>query len=279
VALTWASRFVTVFPPLYAMRQGLRASLLPAINLAQLSEFSLVLVQIGVQSGHTTPGIAGAASTAFVVLAVLNTFLMMHSDSATRAAIPLLKQIGLSDLGQDGAEPAAGGTERGKRRILVVGFYRIASSFIAEIERRQPSLLQQVHVIDFNPNVFHALRNRGVHVHYNDISNADSLLHAGLAEAEIVISSIPDSLLKGTSNEKLVRHIRMVNPTAKIIATAEVLSDTQTLYAAGADYVTIARLDQANELVDVVTAAEAGKLAELRAKLDAQLRDRQEILP
>jgi hypothetical protein len=58
-----------------------------------------------------------------------------------------------------------------------------------------------------------------------------------------------------------------------------VLSDTQTLYAAGADYVTIARLDQANELVDVVTAAEAGKLAELRAKLDAQLRDRQEILP
>jgi Kef-type K+ transport system membrane component KefB len=279
VAFTWASRFVTVFPPLYAMRQGLRASLLPAINLAQLSEFSLVLVQIGVQSGHTTPGIAGAASTAFVVLAVLNTFLMMHSDSATRAAIPLLKRIGLSDLGQDSAESGLDSPAKGRGRILVVGFYRIASSFLAEIERRQPSLLQQVHVIDFNPNVFHALRNRGVHVHYNDISNADSLLHAGLAEAEIVISSIPDSLLKGTSNEKLVRHIRMVNPTAKIIATAEVLSDTQTLYAAGADYVTIARLDQANELVDVVTAAEAGKLAELRAKLDAQLRDRQEILP
>jgi voltage-gated potassium channel Kch len=204
---------------------------------------------------------------------------MMHSDSATRAVIPPLKRFGLSDLGQDGAEPATGGPERGKRRILVVGFYRIASSFLAEIERRQPSLLQHVHVIDFNPNVFHALRNRGVHVHYNDISNADSLLHAGLAEAEIVISSIPDSLLKGTSNEKLVRHIRMVNPTAKIIATAEVLSETQTLYAAGADYVTIARLDQANELVDVVTAAEAGKLAELKARLDAQLRDRQEILP
>ena len=55
-AFTWASRFITVFPPLYAMRQGLRASLLPAINLAQVSEFSLVLMQIGVQSGHTTPG-------------------------------------------------------------------------------------------------------------------------------------------------------------------------------------------------------------------------------
>ncbi len=98
VAFTWISRFVTVVPALYAMRQGLRASLLPAINLAQISEFSLVLVQIGVQSGQTTPGIAGAATTAFVVLAVLNTFVMMRSDGATRRIIPILKRLGLSDL-------------------------------------------------------------------------------------------------------------------------------------------------------------------------------------
>jgi hypothetical protein len=73
--------------------------------------------------------------------------------------------------------------------------------------------------------------------------------------------------------------VRTVNPAAKIIATAEVLADAQQLYAAGADYVTIARLDQATELIEVVTAAEAGKLEELKAKLDARLRDRREILP
>jgi Kef-type K+ transport system membrane component KefB len=279
VAFTWASRFVTVFPPLYAMRQGLRASLLPAINLAQLSEFSLVLMQVGMQSGHTAPGVAAAASTAFVVLAVLNTFLMMHSDAATRAAIPVLKRLGLRDLDQRRGETGAAAADERKRRILILGFYRIASSFLAELERRQPLLLQQVFVVDFNPTVYHALRNRGVQVHYNDISSADSLLQAGIADAEIVISSVPDSLLKGTSNEKLVRHIRMVNPTAKIVVTADVLADAQTLYAAGADYVTMARLDQAAELVDVVTAVEASQLAAMRARLDAQLRDRHEILP
>ena len=277
VAFTWISRFVTVFPALYAMRQGLRASLLPAINLAQISEFSLVLVQIGVQSGQTTPGIAGAATTAFVVLAVLNTFVMMRSDGATRRIIPLLKRLGLSDLDHGPAENE--GQSEIKRRILILGFYRIASSFLSELERRKSSLLQQIFVVDFNPNVYHALQERGIKVYYNDISNSASLIHAGLADAEIVISSVPDSLLKGTTNEKLVRHVRMVNPTAKIIATAEELAETQILYAAGADYVTLARLDQANELIDVVTAAEAGQLAGLKAKLDAQLRDRQEILP
>ena len=197
VAFTWISRFVTVFPALYAMRQGLRASLLPAINLAQISEFSLVLVQIGVQSGHTTPGIAGAASTAFVVLAVLNTFLMMRSDAATRRIIPILKRLGLSDLDH---EPRRGRSESQtelKRRILILGFYRIASSFLAELERRKSALLEQVFVVDFNPNVYHALQERGIKVYYNDISNADSLIHAGLADAEIVISSVPDSLLEG----------------------------------------------------------------------------------
>ena len=34
------------------MKQGLRASLLPAINLAQISEFSLVVIQTGVAAGH-----------------------------------------------------------------------------------------------------------------------------------------------------------------------------------------------------------------------------------
>jgi len=277
VAFTWISRFVTVVPALYAMRQGLRASLLPAINLAQISEFSLVLVQIGVQSGHTTPGIAGAATTAFVVLAVLNTFVMMRSDEATRRIIPLLKRLGFSDLDHGPAESE--GQSEIKRRILILGFYRIASSFLSELERRKSSLLEQIFVVDFNPNVYRALRERGIKVYYNDISNSASLIHAGLAGAEIVISSVPDSLLKGTTNEKLVRHVRMVNPTAKIIATAEELAETKILYAAGADYVTLARLDQANELIDVVTAAEAGQLAGLKAKLDAQLRDRQEILP
>jgi Kef-type K+ transport system membrane component KefB len=51
------SRFVTVFPPLYSMRQGCRTSLLPAINLCQLSELSLVLLALGYQSGDVSESV------------------------------------------------------------------------------------------------------------------------------------------------------------------------------------------------------------------------------
>ena len=278
VAFTLISRFLTLFPPLYVMKQGLRASLLPAINLAQISEFSLVVIQVGVQSNQVKPETASAASAAFVVLAVISTFLMMRSDAIVRGAIPWLKPLGLRDLDHK-PDTEADSKERRQRRILLLGFYRAASSFLTELERRHAVLLEQVFVVDFNPVVYHTLQARGVNIHYGDLSHAETLAHAGIAEAEIVISSVPDSLLKGTSNEKIVRYVRAVNASAKIIATADVLTQVESLYAAGADYVTIARLVEADELIEVVTAAEAGLLDDMRAKLDARLRARQEVLP
>ena len=279
VMLTMVSRAITVFPSLYVMKQGLRASVLPAINLAQISEFSLVLIQVGVGDNQMRPETASAASFAFIVLAVISSFLMMRSDRITRQAIVGLKRVGFRDLDQFHSETDDGEDGHGKSRILILGFFRVASSLLSEIERNHPALLEHVCVVDFNPNVFHTLRSRNIKIVYGDVAHADTLNHAGLAAAEIIISTVPDSLLKGTTNEKIVRHIRAINPTAKIIATADVLAEAQRLYASGADYVTIARLAEANELIDAINAAEGGLLGEMRANLDARLKDRREVLP
>jgi Kef-type K+ transport system membrane component KefB len=279
-AFTVISRIATTFAPLYLMKQGLRASLLPAINLAQISEFSLVVIQTGVVAGHIETETANAVSFAFVILAVLSTFAIMRSDQITRRAIRPLKRIGVRDL--DHVHAADAGHEEGHgaaRRIVILGFFRAASALLSEIERHNESLLDQITVVDFNPNVFKTLVGRGLHVIYGDISNVDTLLHAGIGEAEIIILSVPDSLLKGANNEKLVRHVRSLNPTAKIVATADLLSNVNDLYAAGADYVTVTRLSDAHELFTVIEAADAGLLEDKRAEMDAQLSERREVLP
>jgi Kef-type K+ transport system membrane component KefB len=279
-AFTVVSRLVTTFAPLYLMKQGLRASLLPAINLAQISEFSLVVIQTGVAANHISTDTASAASFAFVVLAVLSTFVMVRSDQIVRLAIGPLKRIGIRDL--DHAQAADAGHEGGHgetRRIVILGFFRAASALLSQIERQNQSLLEQISVIDFNPVVFRTLTDRGLHVIYGDISNVDTLVHAGIGKAEIIILSVPDSLLVGASNEKLVRHVRSLNPTARIVATADFLSDVSDLYAAGADYVTVTRISDASELFSVIEAADAGLLEDKRAEMDAQLAERREVLP
>jgi Kef-type K+ transport system membrane component KefB len=279
-AFTVVSRLVTTFVPLYLMKQGLRASLLPALNLAQISEFSLVVIQTGVADHHIAAQTANAASFAFVVLAVLSTFVMTRSDEITRWAIGPLKRIGLRDLDHGNGQGEEGHEGHGEaRRIVILGFFRAASALLAEIERQAPVLLEQITVIDFNPNVYQTLLSRGLHVIYGDISSADTLLHAGVGKSEMIILSVPDALLKGASNEKLVRHVRTLNPTAMIIATADLLSDVDELYAAGASYVTVTRLSDAHELFTVIEAAQAGLLADKRAELDQRLGERREVLP
>ncbi len=281
-AFAVVSRLVTTFTPLYKLRLGLRASLLPAINLAQVSEFSLVLLELGASDKfkHVGPLAKDMTSLAFVILAALSTFGMMRSDGLIRWLIPHLKRLGLRDL--DSTAGSHGHEEPGDAhggRILFLGFFRAASSLLDELERHAPDLLPHVAVVDFNPLVHAELKVRGIRVIYGDISQRDTLLHAGVAKAEILVCTVPDSLLKGITNEKLVRSLREVNPGARIIAPAEVLSEAPRLIAAGASYVCMGRLLEGRELLEALRAAEEGLLDDKRERLMSVLGERREVLP
>ncbi|TDR94711.1 cation:proton antiporter [Enterovirga rhinocerotis] len=275
-AFVVVSRILTTFPALYLLRQGIRASFLPALNLCQISEFSLVLMTLGLAAGHVSADVKNATSFAFVILAVVSSFAMTNSDWITRRVVRLLKALGLPDL--DAGAPAEGLGEGHGAKILLLGFFRTASSLVADLEREEPELLKDVGVVDFNPVVFSNLTTRGVRVRYGDISQRETLIHAGVESAEILVLSVPDYLLKGITNERLVRLLRSLNPNATIIAPADTLDDVESLYAAGADYVTLIRLALAQDIREALAAAQGGHLDEKRAKVDGRLAERKEVL-
>ena len=281
---TVISRFITTFAPLYFLDQGLRASLLPAINLSQISEFSLVVMALGLEEHHIAPETKGLVSFAFVLLAALSTFGITKSDELTRVLISTLKRAGLRDLDTFGptkktGELDAAGHKGGGARILLIGFFRTASSLLEELRQKREDLLGDIAVVDFNPLVHATLRRRGIKVIYGDISHPETLVHAGVTSAQILICTVPDALLKGTTNARLVRHLRELNPEAKIIAVADVLADVSPLYRAGANYVSVSRLEEAKSLCEVLEAIESKLLDEIRSKLDARLDGREEVLP
>ena len=279
-AFVVVTRIATTFTPLYLMRQGLRTSVVPALNLCQVSEFSLVVLALGAQAGHlSSPATRGIVALAFTLLAVVSTFGMAKSDGLVRALVPWLKKHGLRDLDHaTEAADALGGTGDHAARIVFVGFFRAASSLLEELQRRAPELIADIAVVDFSPVARDGLLERHVRVIYGDISHRETLVHAGVDKAEVLISSVPDSLLKGTTNERLVRLLRGLNPTAKIIATVDVLAGAAQLLDAGADYVTVPRLHQAGDLYEAVRAAREGLLDEKRAALREILLDRREVL-
>jgi Kef-type K+ transport system membrane component KefB len=270
------SRFATVFPVLYTMRQGYRVSLLPTINLCQMSELSLVLLALGKASGDVSENTIGIAAFAFAFLAVGSTYAILQSDVLLRGAVPWFNKMDLQDLDQ--TVFLAAGDERHKR-ICLLGFSWTASSLVEEIQREQPALISEMTVVDFNPLVHERLRRRGVRAVYGDITQRDVLLHAGLAEAEIIICSLPNTVLRGANNLKMLRQIRELNPAAHIIVHAELLADIPALYDAGASYVSAPRLLEAADLLHAIDAAEKKLLEEKRAAQFAQLEARTEVIP
>ena len=270
------SRLVTVFPVLYRMRLGHRVSLLPAVNLCQISELSIVLLTLGQKAGDVSENSMSIAAFAFAFLAVDSTYAILRSDAILRKTTSWLAKLRLPDL--PAGESDAMLRER-PPRIFLLGFSWTASSLLEEITREKPALLGDLLVVDFNPQVSERLRARGVRVVYGDISQRDTLLHSGVAKAEVIVCSLPDTVLKGASNRKLLRQLRELSPKSHIIVHAEKITDVPQLYAEGANYVSIPRLLEATDLLTAIEAAQKNLLDDRRKKQTEQLEERREVIP
>jgi hypothetical protein len=273
-ALLIVSRFITVLPVLYRLNHGHRVSLTPAINLSQMSEFSLVIVAMGATSGHLNVETKGLAAYVFALLAVLSTYGIDRSDDLVRRISPLLRRFGWNDLHHE--QSAAEKTQTSE--FFLLGFFRTASSLLEELARTNPEMLHHLAVIDFNPHVNKELRRRGVRIIYGDVSQRDTLLHAGRAAREG--PGLHDS------EQSLERH----NESAAVAAIARDQSHRADSHRrltrsttrrnctqAGASYVSIPRLTEAKEICAVM---EAGRMIEdKREQARADLKERCEVVP
>jgi voltage-gated potassium channel Kch len=239
-----------------------------------MSEFSLVISAMGMGFGHIQEAAVTNLIWVFSILAVASTYFILYSHQIQKAASRLLMKIGLKDLSGIDSEQK----EAKVNPILVLGFFRNASAMLAEAVRQRPSLLDMIKVVDFNPLVIRRLKEMGVACVYGDIANMDTLHHADIHHAKIVLSTIPDYILRGTSNLKLLWAMQKLCPSAKVILTAEGPDQARQFYEAGAHYVVQpAALTGAN-LVKLIDEASGESLDVLREDAVKELQTRSEVL-
>ncbi|MFB3924075.1 MAG: cation:proton antiporter [Terriglobia bacterium] len=269
------SRFLSVTPILYFLKYGNRASFLPALNLAQVSEFSLVIAALGVGLGHIDQRLLSVVLFMLVITSVLSTYWIIYSHAIFQKLNPWMKRLGMRDLDSEIAED----THTPAKPIVFLGFARTASSLLHELLSHDDALADQIAVVDFNPDVKKELDRREIHAVYGDISHADTLHHANIHHAKVLISTVPDSLLKGTTNHRLLRLLTNMAPDARVIVTSEIIAEAREMYQEGAAFVLVPRLMGARELRNVVLAALRSDVAEIRRAADAELEARSEVLP
>jgi Kef-type K+ transport system membrane component KefB len=269
-------RYIVFLPLLYFTGLDRRNALVSSTRLAQVSEFSLVIVFAGLGLGHLDGVFNSATIFAFILTALISPTLYRYADDLYQHLQPLLNLLGFRAPGSGGEEPGA------DYSLAVLGFHRLASSLLYELKQQTPELLENVLVVDFNVHLHKDISALGPTVRYGDLANAETLRHAGVGKARVVLVSVQDDVLKGTSNLRLVRDIRRMNPDAMIIANAIELAESTRLYEAGADFVYLSRVDSAQRLLEPITSAIEGSLDDYRAlreSVDRKWHEREEIIP
>lgn len=273
------TRFLSIFPVLHSMKNGLRASLIPSINLSQMSEFSLVIASLGLGFNHIDPQVVGILTFVFAITSVASTYMIQYNHEIQAKIASVLRKIGLRDIDQ---QPAAGEGAKEQKEIVFLGFFREASSIFHEIESIRDGngvpLKDKVLVVDFNPVVHCELTKRDVECIYGDISSVDTLMHAHFDHSKTLVCTIPDSVLRGITNERLLNLSRRLCPQARIIVTANTLQTALHLYRQGADFVFIPRIHSARFLAEIISHSLHEDLDRYRDEEMTHLMDRREVL-
>ena len=249
------SRFLSLYPLLSLSGAGRRTCFLTSLNLAQLSEFALVIATLGVGFGHIRPDLIGVLVYAMAITAVLSSYSIRWSHGLHRLFERLLSGVGLGTRRIEAADTAAGHHPP----VVLLGFHRGARALVDALAERQPALLGKLLVVDYNPEVLAELKGRGVAGAFGDLGSADTLAHVHMDHARLIISTIPDMLLKGTDNEALVKTCRTLAPEAHLVAIADTPEHAERLRAAGAGTTLLPYALLAERLMELVgrEAAEA----------------------
>ena len=271
---------VVVVPMLYALRLGLRTSIIPAINLTQVSEFSIVLASLGVsmRPQQITQDVLTTVIVTFAITSVVSTYIINSSHPIQKVLTSIFKAIGLKDLDAEQEE-----AEELHQPVIFLGFFRDTSSILYEFEhegtaQESREFVEKILVIDYNPHVMHELRKKNIRCIYGDIAHSDTLRHAGVEHAELVVSSITDDVLRGTSNLRLMKSVHNQAPNARVVLTTEHIPQALNFYEEGADFVFIPRLYSAAACARILRKGLAGGFAEIRSQAIDHLSQRQEVL-
>ena len=198
-------------------RHPLSTALLVGVGLAQIGEFSFILVQVARQAGQVGDDVYSATLTASLITILINAVLVR--------LVP--RWIGPARLAGR-REPVLGlsSTPPLDGHVLLCGFGRVGSAIGEALETFAIPYI----VIETDPDIVKSLRARRVPAVFGDAAQRVILAAAQVERASLVILAVPEN----DRARQAVRRIRASNPTVQILARVHDLAWRARLMDAGA---------------------------------------------
>jgi len=199
-----------------------RTNFLVGTTLAQISEFSLIILALAASVGHISSEVLSTVTLTGIITITLSTYMIIYSKNFYEKMYRIVAVFEKKKIRK---------MKRIKKNYdaILFGYNRIGFSILKSLKKIKKRYL----VVDFNPDIIADLTKLRVPSLYGDAYDTDFLEDLPLEKVQIVISTVPDY----ETNLLLLETIRLVNPNAVIVVRAHTIAEALKFYKKGANYV------------------------------------------
>lgn len=259
------SLFVLIGNPLIvviimgSMRYRVRTSFLTGVTVAQISEFSLVLVALALRVGHVDESILGLVTMVGLITIGLSTYLILYAEPIFDRLEPFLNLFQRRRL-RPGPDHV-GGFGSGVDMILYG-----AGDHGSPIAERVAAAGWRVLIVDIDPDALRQSHRKGLDVIYGDAGDPEFLLSLPIEHASWVVSTVPGADL----NLALLHGLRSASYKGKVALTARDPFQAELLKDVDVDVVIAPFAVASEQLVTTLLASSRGTPEEGKVDNDDQ---------
>ncbi|MES2542551.1 MAG: NAD-binding protein, partial [Pseudomonadota bacterium] len=252
------SLFVLIGNPLIvlsimgAMGYRKRTGFLAGLTVAQISEFSLIFVAMGVSIGHVTEDALGLVTMVGLVTIAASTYMITYSHQLYALFEPLLGIFERKNTPRERSDMGAHAAST--YRIIIFGLGRFGTAIGLRLHKRGIRVLG----VDFNPQAVRRWRDLGLEADFGDASDPEFVAELPFRGAEWMVSTVPIHPT-GLSHEDTCRTLIQLSRSAgfagRIAAASHSGGDSEVLFGAGVDLVLEPFQDAADRAVELLSGA------------------------
>ncbi len=250
------SAFVLVGNPLIVLAiMGLmgyrkRTGFLAGLTVAQISEFSLIFIAMGVSLGHVEEDALGLVTLVGLVTIAASTYMITYSHPLYAVFEPLLGVF--ERRGAPRERSAAEGGAGPLFDVVTFGLGRYGAALAQRLQDRGLRVLG----VDVNPEAVRRWRRLGMAAEYGDAADPEFVASLPVDRAEWIVVAIPvhpRGLTHEDARATLIQLARGAGFSGRIAVVSQSRLETAELYASGADLVLEPFEDAAERAVEMIS--------------------------
>jgi hypothetical protein len=236
-----------------------RTGFLAGLTVAQISEFSLIFMAMGITIGHVTETAMGLVTLVGLVTIALSVYMITWSHKLYDWLEPWLgvfeRRRAFREEAEDDASSSAIPYD-----YVIIGLGRYGCSIGEGLGARGYRVLG----VDFDPDALKHWRGIGFEGRFGDATDPEFIAHLPLRQVRAVISAVPrekGALTEADPQLALLHGLKSANYRGKVAVAVNYRKDGAPLLAQGADVILTPFNDAAThavELIDIAPEARSG---------------------